>query len=65
VGDELRDAIVAGKSIDDLRRIAVSTGMVTLGNDGFLKVREGITTLEEVLHVAGDIRDPQRFSPTD
>ena len=64
VGDEMRDAIVAGKSINELRRIAINGGMVTLRNDGFLKVREGITTLEEVLHVAGDIREPSEMSST-
>jgi hypothetical protein len=32
--------------------------MITLQHDGFRKVREGITTIEEVLHVAGDVRDP-------
>ncbi len=31
--------------------------MITLGFDGFRKVREGITTIEEVLQVTGDCRD--------
>ncbi len=53
--DELRDAIVAGKSVIDLRRIAGSQGMITLRQDGFRKVREGLTTIEEVLQVAGEI----------
>lgn len=33
---------------------AVENGMVTMKQDGFLKVLEGITTLEEVLRVAQD-----------
>ncbi len=31
--------------------------MVTLRHDGFRKVREGVTTIEEVLHVVGEARD--------
>ena len=30
---------------------------VTLGVDGFRKVREGITTVEEILHITGDIAE--------
>ena len=50
-----RDAIVAGESIAKLRRIAVGDGMITLQHDGFRKVKEGMTTVEEVLQVAGEI----------
>ena len=57
LNDELRDAVIAGASVAELRRAAVRSGMVTLQYDGFLKVREGITSLEEVLHAAGDIRE--------
>ncbi len=31
--------------------------MITLRHDGFRKVREGITTVEEILHAAGDVRE--------
>ena len=54
VTDALRDAIVAGKSITDLRRIALNDGMITLRHDGFRKVREGLTSVEEIMHIAGD-----------
>jgi len=57
VSDGLRDAIVAGASISELRRIAATDGMITLRHDGFRKVREGITTVEEVLHIVGDVRE--------
>jgi len=56
LSDELRDAIVASPSINALREIAIRDGMVTLRHDGFRKVREGITTVEEVIHIAGDLR---------
>jgi type IV pilus assembly protein PilB len=54
VDDRLRDAIVAGASVIDLRRIGIENGMVTLRKDGFRKVREGLTTVEEVIHITGD-----------
>jgi len=57
LGDEMRDAIVANPSINHLRQIALRDGMVALHHDGFFKVREGITTVEEILHIAGDVRE--------
>jgi type IV pilus assembly protein PilB len=55
INDELRDAIVAGGSVMALRKIAATYGMVTLRHDGFRKVREGLTSVEEVIQIAGDI----------
>jgi type IV pilus assembly protein PilB len=55
VTDELRDAIVAGKSVIELRRIGMNQGMITLRQDGFRKVREGLTTIEEVMQIAGEV----------
>jgi type IV pilus assembly protein PilB len=55
VTDALRDAVVADASITDLRRLANTEGMITLRHDGFRKVREGITTIEEVIQISGDI----------
>ena len=54
VSDEMRDAIVADPTIGNLRKIAQRDQMITLGHDGFRKVREGITTVEEVFHIVGD-----------
>ncbi len=58
VDDALRDAIVRNGSISELRQIGINNGMITLKVDGFRKVREGITTIEEILHVAGESVDP-------
>ncbi len=55
ISDELRDAIVAGGSVVELRKIGAEYGMVTLRRDGFRKVREGLTSVEEVIQIAGDI----------
>ena len=55
VSDEMRDAIVADPTIGNLRKIAARDDMITLGHDGFRKVREGITTVEEIFHIVGDV----------
>jgi len=57
INDEIRDAVVAGASISELRKIGQKSNMVTLRYDGFRKIREGITTVEEVLHIVGDSID--------
>jgi len=57
VTDELRDAVVARPSINNLREIAGRTGLVSLQHDGFRKVREGITTIEEIFQAAGEVRE--------
>ncbi|WP_425614849.1 GspE/PulE family protein [Anatilimnocola sp. NA78] len=54
VNDQIRDAIVANASVADLRRIGLANGMVTLRKDGFRKVREGLTTVEEIIQITGD-----------
>jgi type IV pilus assembly protein PilB len=54
VSDELRDVIVNNPSVAAIRQIALRDGMITLRQDGFRKVREGITTVEEILQIAGD-----------
>ncbi len=54
VGDELRDAIAASATVAELKKIGMNTGMVTLRHDGFRKVREGLTTVEEIIQIAGD-----------
>jgi type IV pilus assembly protein PilB len=54
VNDELRDSIVASASIADIRRLGIAGGMVTMRHDGFRKVREGLTTVEEVIQISGD-----------
>ncbi|HEX9704664.1 MAG TPA: type IV-A pilus assembly ATPase PilB [Gemmatimonadales bacterium] len=45
----LRRGILKGASTEELRELAVSEGMLTLRMDGMVKVKKGITTLEEVI----------------
>jgi type II secretory ATPase GspE/PulE/Tfp pilus assembly ATPase PilB-like protein len=54
MSDELRHAVSRAPVPAALRTLAREQGMVTLKEDGWSKVRAGITTVEEVLRVAGD-----------
>jgi len=49
--DELRDAITAGVTLNQLRELATRGGMRTLAQDGLEKVRQSLTTIDEVLRV--------------
>ncbi len=57
ITEEMRDLIISNPSIAALRHLALQNGMVTLAHDGFRKVREAVTTIEEVLSIVGDLRD--------
>ncbi|HET7025069.1 MAG TPA: type IV-A pilus assembly ATPase PilB [Gemmatimonadales bacterium] len=46
---ELRRLILRGASVAELRDQGVAEGMLTLRMDGIVKVKKGVTTLEEVL----------------
>jgi type IV pilus assembly protein PilB len=48
VSDELRELVLVGASALELRRKAIDDGMITLRQSGLRKVKEGVTTLEEV-----------------
>ncbi|MGC9102974.1 type IV-A pilus assembly ATPase PilB [Desulfurella multipotens] len=52
ITDEIREMIINGKPENDIRQRALEQGMLTLKQDGLQKVKQGITTLEEVLSVA-------------
>jgi type IV pilus assembly protein PilB len=45
----LRRAVLKGASTEELRETAVAEGMLTLRMDGLVKVKRGVTTLEEVV----------------
>jgi type IV pilus assembly protein PilB len=49
--EEIERLIIEGGSVDDIHRMAVSQGMVTLRQSGLRKAMEGETTIEEVLRV--------------
>ena len=47
--DEIRDMILSGASSIELKRKAIEEGMVSLRMSGLQKIKEGQTTLDEVL----------------
>ncbi len=49
VGDDLREMVLSGGSSFELRERAKELGMITLRSSGLQKIRDGVTTLEEVL----------------
>ena len=49
VTDELRELVLVGASALELRRKAIETGMITLRGSGLQKIRDGVTSVEEVL----------------
>jgi type IV pilus assembly protein PilB len=49
VTEELRELILVGASALELRRKAIEEGMITLRNSGLRKVKEGVTTIEEIV----------------
>jgi type IV pilus assembly protein PilB len=48
ITDELRELVLVGASGLELRRKAIDEGMLTLRMSGLRKVKEGLTTIEEV-----------------
>jgi type IV pilus assembly protein PilB len=57
VTDKLRRLIAARITEDQIRDTAVSSGMITLGEDGLSKVKSGVTTPEELLRVVTEVRE--------
>jgi type IV pilus assembly protein PilB len=49
ITDELRELILVGASALELRRKAVEEGMITLRGSGLRKIKDGVTTIEEVV----------------
>jgi type IV pilus assembly protein PilB len=49
ITEEVRELVLVGASALELRRKAVEEGMITLRNSGLKKVKEGVTTLEEIV----------------
>ncbi len=51
MSDPIRDLVLKGTSAVQIREQAIVEGMKTLGDDGILKVLEGVTTIDELLRV--------------
>jgi general secretion pathway protein E len=53
--DATRALILKGATTSEMKALAVKEGMITLFKDGMLKVKEGQTTVSEVLRNAYSI----------
>jgi len=51
VDDRLRDVIAGNPNVSEFRRMCLERGMVSLRMDGMNKVRQGLSTVQEVLRV--------------
>jgi type IV pilus assembly protein PilB len=49
IDDDIRDLILSGGTAIDIKRKAIENGMITLRRSGLVKIKEGITTVEEVV----------------
>ncbi len=49
ITDDMRELILSGATSVELRRKAIEEGMVTLRQSGLQKIREGLTTIDEVV----------------
>ena len=53
--------VIVNANMVELKKIAIADGMITLRQSGLAKVREGVTTLEEV--VRETVHDPDDWTP--
>lgn len=51
VDEKLRELIMRRANADEIRKVAIEGGMITMTEDGFMKALQGKTTLEEILRV--------------
>ena len=54
IDDEMEKFILSSPSIAALREKSIKKGMITMYQDGIIKVLEGVTTIEEVERVTGE-----------
>jgi type IV pilus assembly protein PilB len=49
IDDDIRELILSGGTAIDIKRRAAENGMISLRRSGLIKIKEGITTIEEVV----------------
>ncbi|MDR1032463.1 MAG: Flp pilus assembly complex ATPase component TadA [Candidatus Nomurabacteria bacterium] len=55
IDETIQKLIVARATSGEIQKAAVANGMITMRQDGFLKVLNGVTTIEEVNRVTADM----------
>jgi type IV pilus assembly protein PilB len=51
ISDEVRELILEGASANEIKKATIRLGMKTLRVSGLSKVKDGVTSMEEVLRV--------------
>lgn len=51
ISEDMERLIVERRSAEDMKRLSIEQGMRTLREDGMERVREGVTSIEEILRV--------------
>lgn len=54
VNADIQKLIISRATSAEIQKLAVSQGMITMRQDGYLKVLQGLTTIEEVNRVTSD-----------
>jgi type IV pilus assembly protein PilB len=49
ISDDIRELILSGATAVELRRKALEEGMIGLRQSGLQKIRDGVTSIEEVV----------------
>jgi type IV pilus assembly protein PilB len=49
IDDIIRDLILSGGTAIDIKKKAAESGMISLRRSGLIKIRDGTTTIEEVV----------------
>jgi type IV pilus assembly protein PilB len=49
ISDDIRDLILSGGTAIDIKKRAAETGMISLRRSGLIKIKDGVTTIEEVV----------------
>lgn len=55
IDEDIRKEIIGRSSTEEIKKTAIKKGMSTLRQDGWKKIKEGITTIPEVLRVTLEI----------
>ncbi len=51
---EIVRLVLENKSADEIKRMAISQGMRSLRDGALMKVRQGVTTIEEALSIVAE-----------
>jgi type IV pilus assembly protein PilB len=49
ISDEIRELILSGGTAIDIKKKAAESGMISLRRSGLIKIKDGVTTIEEVV----------------